>query len=162
MSKTQSKKVKMLHNMLGFFRASLNPWAIRVKFKENPERLAFILHRVSGAIIAFYLLAHIIVTSYTDDPLAWARILSTLSSPLNKVGEWIIATAIIYHGLNGIRLLLVEFFGVGIGQPELPKPPYIPPSFKGGQRKALYAVFILSVIGSILSTVLIFTGKLFI
>ncbi|ABM80027.1 Succinate dehydrogenase/fumarate reductase, cytochrome b subunit [Hyperthermus butylicus DSM 5456] len=156
----EKRKRVLLENMPGFLAASLNPWLI--KAKNNPERLAFILHRVTGFIIVVYLLAHVIVTSYSTNPTQWEDIMSTFANSLfNKIGEWIVAGAVIYHGLNGIRLLLVEFFGTGIGKPELPKPPYIPPSLKGGQRTGLYIVFALSIIGWMLAGILIFTGRLF-
>jgi succinate dehydrogenase / fumarate reductase cytochrome b subunit len=142
--------------MPGLLKASLNPWLVRVR--NNPERLAFVLHRVTGVIILAYLLVHIFVTSLTVDEALWTQTLQLLGSPLNKVGEWIVAGAVIYHGLNGIRLILVEFLGLGIGRPERPKPPYIPPSLKSGQRKSLYLVFALSLIGWIAAGVVIFTS----
>jgi succinate dehydrogenase / fumarate reductase cytochrome b subunit len=54
--------------------------------------------------------------------------------------------ALVFHSLNGIRLLLVELLALGIGRPEKPKPPYIPPSLKGYQRTLIYIVFILSLV----------------
>ena len=152
-------KPKLLQNMPGLVRASLNPWLIRVR--NNPERIAFILHRVTGVIIAVYLLAHIYVTSLSANPELWTRTMEVFgASLLNKIGEWIVAGAVIFHGLNGIRLIRVEFLGIGIGKPEKPKPPYIAPSLRGGQRKALYLVFVLSLIGWFLAGFLIFTGHL--
>ncbi len=151
------KTVRTLYNMPGLLRASLNPWL--VKARNNPERLAFVLHRITGVIILAYLFAHIFVTSVTIDPRAWSQLMEAFGGPVNKVGEWIVAGAVIYHGLNGIRLILVEFFGLGIGRPERPKPPYIPPSLKSGQRPGLYLVFALSLVGWILAGILIFTGK---
>ncbi len=61
----------------------------------------------------------------------------------NQIGEFIVAGSVLFHGMNGIRLLLAEFFGVCIGKPEKPKPPYIPPTYKACQRQLLYLVFAL-------------------
>ncbi|BEP18318.1 hypothetical protein PYJP_16700 [Pyrofollis japonicus] len=160
MSEKSKKEPPKLRNMPGFWAASLNPWLLKIK--NNPERVAFVLHRVTGAIIIFYLLAHIIVTSYTTNPAKWTEIMSSFSTSwVNKIGEWIVAGAVFYHGLNGIRLLCVEFCAIGIGRPEKPKPPYIPPSLRSGQRTAIYVVFVLSFIAWILAGILIFTGKIF-
>ncbi|MCE4622952.1 MAG: hypothetical protein F7B19_06545, partial [Desulfurococcales archaeon] len=63
-----------------------------------------------------------------------------------------------FHGLNGIRLLLVEFLGLCIGEPEKPKPPYIAPSLKGCQRKLLYLVFALWAILWILTGYILFVA----
>ena len=160
MAERERKEPRKYWNLPGFWAASLNPWLLKIK--NNPERVAFVLHRVTGAIIIFYLLAHIIVTSFSTNPSQWTRIMEEFSTSIfNKIGEWIVAGAVFYHGLNGIRLLCVEFCAVGIGRPEKPKPPYIPPSLKAGQRTAIYVVFALSLIAWILAGILIFTGKLF-
>lgn len=151
---------RTLYNMPGLLKASLNPWL--VKAKNNPERLAFVLHRVTGVIIILYLLAHVVVTSFTVSEPQWTALMEAFKGPVNKIGEWIVAGAVFFHGLNGIRLLIVEFFGAGIGRPERPKPPYIPPSLKpsSGQRIGLWLVFALSLVAWIVSGVLIFTGRI--
>lgn len=136
--------VRQYRNLPGFLQASLNPWLIRVR--NNPERLAFVLHRVTGFTILLYLLLHIIVTNTPARAgwEAWDSLMEAFGATLfNKVGEFIIAGFVIFHGMNGVRLLLTEFFGVCVGKPEKPKPPYIPPSFKACQRRMLYLVFAL-------------------
>jgi len=130
-------------NRPGFWRASLNPWLIRVR--NHPERLAFVLHRVTGFIIIAYLLAHVLVTSTPARAgwASWESLMHQFSGPANKIGEFIVAGAVFFHGMNGIRLLITEFFGACIGRPERPKPPYIPPTVRSCQRKLLYVVFVL-------------------
>ncbi len=156
---TRKSKVKLLKNMPGVVRASIDPFLVRAT--NNPERIMFILHRVTGVIIVLYLFLHIYVTSNTIDSARWNSLMEQFgASIVNKIGEFIVAGAVIFHGLNGIRLLLVEFFGVGIGKPEHPKPPYIAPSLRAAQRKAIYIVAVLSVVGWIIAGILIFTGYL--
>ncbi len=156
---TRRSKTKLLKNMPGVVRASIDPFLVRAT--NNPERLMFILHRITGVIIVLYLFLHIYVTSNTVDPARWDNLMEQFgASIINKVGEFIVAGAVIFHGLNGIRLLFVEFLGIGIGKPEHPKPPYIAPSLRAAQRKAIYIVALLSVIGWIVAGILIFTGYL--
>ncbi len=160
MAQAAGRKPRTLANMPGLIKASLNPWL--VKARNNPERVMFVLHRITGVIIILYLMAHVYVTSLSTNPQVWTSVMEQFgTSIVNKIGEWIVAGAVIFHGLNGIRLLLVEFFGVGIGRPEKPKPPYIPPSLRAGQRTGIYIVVVLSIIGWILAGILIFTGKIF-
>ena len=124
--------------------ASINPWVLRIV--NNPERLAFVLHRITGVLMALIVMAHIYVTG-TPAHTSWEAWIEEVSKAqgITPVTLYFFFFAGIawYHGLNGIRLLLVEFLGVCIGRPEKPKPPYIPPSLKACQRRLLYLVFIL-------------------
>ncbi|MET1101350.1 MAG: succinate dehydrogenase, cytochrome b556 subunit [Pyrodictiaceae archaeon] len=155
----EKRKPRTITIMPGLIKSSLYPWVI--KARNNPERVMFVLHRVTGVIIILYLMAHVIVTSLSLNEALWTQTMSAFAGSIaNKIGEWIVAGAVFFHGLNGIRLLLVEFFGLGVGRPERPKPPYIPPSLRSGQRIGIYIVAILALIGWILSGILIFTDKL--
>ncbi|ESQ20644.1 MAG: hypothetical protein CISAcid_14060 [uncultured Acidilobus sp. CIS] len=55
-----------LPNRPGFWRSSLNPWTVRTR--DNPERVAFVLHRVTGFIILAFLLAHILRLTRPSGP----------------------------------------------------------------------------------------------
>ncbi len=151
-------------NSLGFWRSSINPWAVRTK--DNPERLAFVFHRISGFLIIAFLLAHILET---DSPVwsqliyhvngwtFWNHLMAIEAGLAFRVGEFIIAGAVLFHAPNGIRLLLSEFFGVGIGRPGDPKPPYVPGTFTASQRTWLYAVFVVWIALWIFAGIIIFT-----
>ena len=129
---------RFLENRLGIA-GNILPWALMIR--DNPERLAYILHRITGLILIIYLPAHIFVTSMTVNPQKWEQFLQLEENPLARFFLWILFGSIVYHGLNGIRLLLVEGLGRGIGKPAPPKPPYKPTSLSSSQRKWLYAVF---------------------
>ena len=118
----------------------------------NPERLAFVLHRITGMILLIYLMLHVYVTGLTLNPSKWNAFLNFIENPLVRIGEWIVASSLIFHGLNGIRLIFIELLGVGMGKPRRKFVfPLVSPSIRAAQRKALYAVFILSAIGSIIA-----------
>jgi len=154
-----------MENRQGFWKASLNPWLIRAK--NNPERVAFVLHRVTGFIIIAFLLAHILET---DSPVwtqyvpinglsgwsAWTYIMGIESAWWARLGEWIVAGAVLFHSLNGFRLLLTEFFGLGIGKPVEPKPPYEAPTLNAPQRTWLYIEFVVALVLWAFSAFLIF------
>ncbi len=137
---------RMLDNRLGL-KASISPWAVNAP--NNPERLAFILHRITGILLAGFITIHIISTNTPARAgwEAWVEEVERLSG-INIISLlfFIAMGALAFHSINGIRLLLVEFLALGIGRPEKPKPPYIPPSFKGLQRTLLYLAFALSII----------------
>jgi succinate dehydrogenase / fumarate reductase cytochrome b subunit len=139
-------RFRFLENRLGII-ASLYPWVIDIR--GNPERIAFTLHRITGIILVGFVALHIISTNTPARAgwEAWVEEVQRLSG-VNPVSVlfFIAMGALVFHSLNGIRLLLVELLALGIGRPEKPKPPYIPPSLKGYQRTLIYIVFILSLI----------------
>jgi len=124
--------------------ASIHPWLLRIV--NNPERTAFILHRVTGVLMALIVMAHIIVTG-SPAWKGWEFWMEEIKAAQGitpvTLYFFIFAGLAWFHGLNGIRLILVEFLGVCIGEPEKPKPPYIAPSLRACQRKLLYLVFAL-------------------
>lgn len=71
---------------------------------------AWILHRLSGLALIFYLTLHIwVINTLTQGPGQFNKVMNFLVSPLFKfleVGLW---GVILYHAFNGIRVVLVDF-----------------------------------------------------
>ncbi len=89
------------------------------KYRGRTGFWAFILHRLSGLLLLFYLTLHIWVTHH----LSWGeeefdRIMEFLSSPLFKFLEIGLLGVILYHGLNGLRVILIDL-GLGIEKQKL-------------------------------------------
>ena len=121
------------------FRSGL--FASLMPFGFNVERWSYVLHRASGVILIGYLAAHLFETfQLSMGPVAWARTMSTLHSlgPLEMVGLWIVAGSALYHGANGIRLVLNEMFGMLMGKPIMPVYPYSPTSLGRNQKVAVW------------------------
>jgi succinate dehydrogenase / fumarate reductase cytochrome b subunit len=73
---------------------------------------AWLLHRVSGLVLVAYLFAHIIVISQAQKGSAtFDKLFKTLESPLFVVLDLVLLGAVLYHMMNGIRVL---FFDVGV------------------------------------------------
>jgi succinate dehydrogenase / fumarate reductase, cytochrome b subunit len=88
------------------------------------ERYLYTLHRLTGLGLLFYFLLHILVTSSRAfGEASWQRAMGLVSGPLFVAGEFLVFVAFVFHGLNGIRLILVEL-GFGIGKPIEPIYPY--------------------------------------
>ncbi|MGD0476985.1 MAG: hypothetical protein ABSB29_02325 [Nitrososphaerales archaeon] len=117
--------------------SSLNP------FGYNVERWSYALHRVTGVVLIGYLMAHIFETFELGmGSTAWTDTMNALHSlgPLELVGLWIVAGSALYHGANGIRLILNEMFGKLMGRPILPVYPYSPTSLGRNQRIAVWTI----------------------
>jgi succinate dehydrogenase / fumarate reductase cytochrome b subunit len=92
--------------------------------RYGAERYAYALHRLTGLGILAYFLMHIFVTgTRLGGPERWDSVIASLSSPVFKIGEFLVFLAFAYHAVNGIRLILVEL-GYLIGRPGLPSFPY--------------------------------------
>ncbi len=74
---------------------------------------AFVLHRLTGLVVGLYLLAHIIVisTAAVAGKLSFDNLMEAMRVPWIIVLELVLIAAVLYHLLNGVRLLL---FDVGI------------------------------------------------
>ena len=76
---------------------------------------AFILNRLTGLGLTFYLGMHLVVLNkLAQGPQAYDDFVAfSDSSSLIKLGELVLVAAVVFHGLNGLRLTL-HAFGVGI------------------------------------------------
>lgn len=79
---------------------------------------AWLLFRISGLILVFYLGAHIIVIStgqFGVDGGTFDSVMDFLEHPVALVLDLALVVAVLYHALNGVRIILMDF-GVGIRQ----------------------------------------------
>ena len=116
---------------------SLNPT------KYNIERWSYTLHRITGVILVLYLIPHVFeIYHITLGIQGWNATMSELSSLgiLEKIGLWIVAGSVLYHGANGLRLILSEAFEAFLGKPDLPKYPYKPQSLGRSQKIVIYTI----------------------
>lgn len=68
-------------------------------------------HRVSGVILAIYLVFHVITLSSLQTPERFMAKMNFFSGFFPGFLEWFLAVPVIYHSLNGGRLILYEIFG---------------------------------------------------
>ena len=75
---------------------------------------SWVLHRITGVAIFFFLLVHILDTSMVRvAPEAYNAVISTYQNPLMGLGETGLVAAIVFHAFNGIRIILIDFWSVG-------------------------------------------------
>jgi succinate dehydrogenase / fumarate reductase cytochrome b subunit len=80
-------------------------------YKWKTGMWAWMLHRASGVALALYLPLHLYVTSSLHDPAYFNKVMAFVSQPLFKLGEIALLGAIIYHSLNGIRIVYIDWLG---------------------------------------------------
>lgn len=71
--------------------------------------LAWILHRLSGLALIFYLLLHVwVIHHLIKGEASFDGIMETFSSPLFKFLEIGLVGVILYHLFNGLRVTLID------------------------------------------------------
>ena len=76
---------------------------------------SWVLHRITGVAIFFFLLVHVLDTSLVRlSPEAYNAVVSTYKTPLVGLGELGLVAAILYHALNGVSVILIDFWRKGV------------------------------------------------
>jgi len=85
-----------------------------IAFYAKTRGWAFILswsHRIAGLILVVYLWFHLITLSALSIPGDYDAKMVLFSSPAVVFLEWLLAIPMIFHALNGGRLMLFEIYG---------------------------------------------------
>jgi succinate dehydrogenase / fumarate reductase cytochrome b subunit len=110
-------------------------------FKRTLGTWAFVLNRWSGVLLAIYLYVHLgILTTIAFSPRAYDRFLIVARSPLGLAFDVVLILLILYHGLNGLRVIYATLAGK-IEQ----------------QRTQFWAVVVVTLLATLVSAVLIFS-----
>lgn len=75
----------------------------------SPGFIAWALHRVTGVLLGLYLFLHIwVIHHLAQGQAAFDRVMSVVQSPMFHILEIGLLGAVLFHGINGIRVVLVE------------------------------------------------------
>lgn len=128
-------------------------WAGRYQI----ERYLYFLHRITGLGLLLYAILHMLVMIVIRGLLgqeAYEALMNLFNQPIFKAGEYLVFGAFIFHGLNGLRLILQEL-GFILGKP---KPPVYPYKDSLRQKRPVVLVMIAMVIVFSLITLFAFIG----
>ena len=76
---------------------------------------SWVLHRITGVAIFFFLLVHVLDTALVRlSPDAYNAVISTYKTPIIGLAELGLVAAILYHALNGLRVILIDFWRKGV------------------------------------------------
>ena len=75
--------------------------------------ISFIFRRISGVALVIYLFMHMfVIGSVNAGPEVFDARLALVQTPFFKLMEVLLLAAVIYHGFDGIRILIVDFFHI--------------------------------------------------
>jgi succinate dehydrogenase / fumarate reductase cytochrome b subunit len=72
------------------------------------------LHRITGVTIFFFLFVHVLDTALVRvDPNTYDQAIATYKNPLVALMEMGLVVCVLFHALNGVRVILVDFWSKG-------------------------------------------------
>jgi succinate dehydrogenase / fumarate reductase, cytochrome b subunit len=74
----------------------------------------WVLHRITGVSVFFFLLVHVLDTALVRvSPEAYDLVIASYKTPIVNLLEVGLVGAVLYHALNGLRIILVDFWANG-------------------------------------------------
>jgi succinate dehydrogenase / fumarate reductase cytochrome b subunit len=75
---------------------------------------SWVAHRVTGVLVFFFLLVHVLDTALVRvSPEAYNQVIDTYKNPVMNVMEVGLVGAVLYHALNGLRIIAIDFWSRG-------------------------------------------------
>lgn len=83
-----------------------------IHYKWRIGMAAWFLHRLSGLALIFYLCLHIyVIHNLAYGEKRFNETMQFLGSPLFKLLEIGLLGVILYHAFNGLRIIIIDFWG---------------------------------------------------
>ena len=80
-------------------------------YKGRSGQWAFVTHRVSGFLVFMFLLLHIVDVSLVNaDVELYDEVHALYGNILLRIFECGLLLALLFHSLNGLRIVIVDFF----------------------------------------------------
>jgi succinate dehydrogenase / fumarate reductase cytochrome b subunit len=75
---------------------------------------SWVAHRISGVLLFLFLFAHVLDTALVRvSPEAYNEVMEAYKNPVVGLGEAGLVAAVIFHALNGLRIIAVDFWSQG-------------------------------------------------
>ena len=86
----------------------------RSLYRGDPGMWSWVLHRITGATIFFFLFVHVLDTALVRvSPQAYNQVIEVYKTPIVGLMEAGLVVAVLYHALNGVRVILIDFWQHG-------------------------------------------------
>ena len=92
-----------------------DPGARRGSLYRGGEGMwSWVAHRVTGVLTFFFLFAHVLDTALVRvSPETYNEIIETYKNPIVNMLEVGLVGAVLFHALNGIRIMTIDFWSKG-------------------------------------------------
>lgn len=80
-----------------------------LRYRGSIGQWSWVLHRVTGLGVVFFLILHVIDTSWAVFyPGLYEKAVAAYQSPLFTLGEFFLVACVVYHALNGLRISIMD------------------------------------------------------
>ena len=82
-----------------------------VRYRGGEGMIAWAFHRISGLAIWVFIVLHVFDIWLSGANAAlYDELLGIYASPIGRVGEMLLGAALLYHALNGLRIVIMDFW----------------------------------------------------
>lgn len=83
-------------------------------YRGDPGMWSWALHRITGATLFFFLFVHVLDTALVRvSPDMYDQVIEVYKTPVVALMEMGLVVAVLFHALNGVRVILVDFWSEG-------------------------------------------------
>ncbi|OLT47722.1 succinate dehydrogenase, cytochrome b556 subunit [Saccharomonospora sp. CUA-673] len=83
-------------------------------YRGDPGMWSWVAHRITGVLTFFFLFVHVLDTALVRvSPNAYDQVIATYKTPFVNLLEVGLVGAVLFHALNGLRVILVDFWEKG-------------------------------------------------
>ncbi|HLS77481.1 MAG TPA: succinate dehydrogenase, cytochrome b556 subunit [Nocardia sp.] len=83
-------------------------------YRGDPGMWSWALHRITGVTLFFFLFVHVLDTALVRvSPQMYNDAIEIYKNPVVALMEMGLVVCVLFHALNGVRLILVDFWSEG-------------------------------------------------
>ncbi|MGQ0521309.1 MAG: succinate dehydrogenase, cytochrome b556 subunit [Actinomycetota bacterium] len=79
-------------------------------YRGRSGQWAFVTHRITGFLVFFFLLLHIVDVSLVARPEIYDQVHELYGNVLLRLFEVGLLFGLVFHSLNGLRVVMIDFF----------------------------------------------------
>lgn len=89
----------------------MSPATRSTVYRGKSGQWAFVMHRITGLLVFMFLLLHVIDVSLVNaSPKLYNEVHALYGNVLLRIFEVGLLGALLFHALNGLRIVMIDFF----------------------------------------------------
>ncbi len=81
-----------------------------LRYRGAIGQWSWVLHRLTGLGVVLFLIVHVVDTSWAVFyPELYVEAIASYQTPLFTIGEFGLVAAVVYHALNGLRIIIMDY-----------------------------------------------------